>query len=103
MVSAITNLQNVIHFLGKNTPTPLNTSEVNRLLGKVDDSQDLGETMLEPYIVGETVKIIDGPFNDFNGVIEEVNDEKKKIKVQVKIFGRATPVELSYMQVEKLV
>ena len=50
----------------------------------------------------ETIKIIDGPFNVFNAVIEEVNDEKKKLKVQVKIFGRATPVELSYMQVEKL-
>jgi transcriptional antiterminator NusG len=56
----------------------------------------------EPFIVGESVKIIDGPFNDFNGSIEEVNDEKKKLKVVVKIFGRATPVELSYMQVEKV-
>ena len=54
------------------------------------------------FIVGETIKIIDGPFNDFNGVIEEVNDEKKKLKVAVKVFGRATPVELNYMQVEKL-
>jgi transcription termination/antitermination protein NusG len=58
--------------------------------------------MSEPFIIGETVKIIDGAFNDFNGVIEEVNDEKKKLKVQVKIFGRATPVDLSYMQVEKI-
>jgi transcriptional antiterminator NusG len=57
---------------------------------------------MEPFLVGETVKIIDGPFNDFNGVIEDVNDEKKKLKAIVKIFGRSTPVELTYMQVEKL-
>ncbi len=101
VVSAITNLQNVIHFLGKNTPTPLNTSEVNRLLGKVDDSQDLGETMLEPYIVGETVKIIDGAFADFSGEVQEINEDKKKLKVIVKIFGRGTEVELSFTQVEK--
>jgi transcriptional antiterminator NusG len=58
--------------------------------------------MSEPFIIGETVKIIDGPFNDFNGTVEEVNDDKKKLKVIVKIFGRATPVELNFMQVEKV-
>lgn len=93
---------NVIHFLGKEDPIALRKAEVNKMLGKVDELSDMGVTMSEPFIVGETIKIIDGPFNDFNGVIEEVNDEKKKLKVAVKVFGRATPVELNYMQVEKL-
>lgn len=101
MVQTIANIPNVIHFLGKNSPIPMLQSEANRLLGKVDESQDQGETMLEPFIVGETVKIIDGPFNEFVGDIQEVNEEKKKLKVIVKIFGRGTEVELNFMQVEK--
>lgn len=76
-------------------------SEANRMLGKVDESQEAGEAMIEPFIVGETVKIIDGPFSEFVGDIQEVNDEKKKLKVIVKIFGRGTEVELNFMQVEK--
>jgi transcriptional antiterminator NusG len=102
IISAINNVTNVIHFLGKDKPVPLRKSEVNKMLGKADEIADQGLTMVEPFILGETIKIIDGPFNDFNGVIEEVNDEKKKLKVTVKIFGRATPVELNFMQVEKL-
>jgi transcriptional antiterminator NusG len=99
----ISNTNNVIHFLGKENPIALRKAEVNKMLGKVDEMSDAGGmTMSEPFIIGETIKIIDGPFNDFNGVIEEVNDEKKKLRVTVKIFGRATPVELNYMQVEKI-
>ena len=79
----------------------MTNAEANRLLGKVDESQDAGEQMLEPFIVGETVKIIDGAFSEFVGDVQEVNEEKKKLKVIVKIFGRGTEVELSYMQVEK--
>lgn len=101
IVSAIANVQNVIHFLGRNHPIPMQQSEANRMLGKVDDSQDVTEAMLEPFIVGETVKINDGPFKDFVGDIIEVNEEKKKIKVVVKIFGRGTEVELNFLQVEK--
>lgn len=101
VVQAIANVPNVIHFLGKNTPIPMQLSEANRLLGKVDESQDAGEQMLEPFIVGETVKIVDGPFTDFVGDVQEVNEEKKKMKVIVKIFGRGTEVELNFMQVEK--
>ncbi|MCH2084656.1 MAG: transcription termination/antitermination protein NusG [Saprospiraceae bacterium] len=101
MITAIANVPNVIHFLGKSNPTPMRESEANRMLGKVDESQDAGEALIEPYIVGETVKIIDGPFSEFVGDIQEVNEEKKKLKVIVKIFGRGTEVELNFMQVEK--
>ena len=100
---AIKNTTNVIHFLGKDNPIALRKAEVNKMLGKMDEMAEAGGiSMSEPFIVGETIKIIEGPFNDFNGVIEDVNDEKKKLKVTVKIFGRSTPVELNYMQVEKI-
>ena len=101
MISAIANVPNVIHFLGRNNPIPMQQSEANRMLGKVDESSDAGEALIEPYIVGETIKIIDGPFSEFVGDIQEVNEEKKKMKVIVKIFGRGTEVELNFVQVEK--
>jgi transcriptional antiterminator NusG len=101
VVQTISNVTNVIHFLGKNNPVPMTQTEANRMLGKVDDSQEVTAAMIEPFIVGETIKIIDGPFNDFIGDVKEVNEDKKKLKVIVKIFGRGTEVELNYMQVEK--
>src|SRR5690606_5118640 len=103
MIQTIKNITGVIHFLGKDNPTSLRKSEVNKMFGNMDEANDQEIAFAEPYIVGETVKVIDGPFNDFNGTIEEVNEEKKKLKVIVKIFGRATPVELNYMQVEKII
>ena len=101
VLQSIRNMTNVINFLGDENPVPLRKSEVNRILGKVDEMSEMGESINEPFIVGETVKIIDGPFNDFFGNIEEIYEEKKKLKVIVKIFGRRTPVELNFMQVEK--
>ena len=101
IVQSIANIPNVIHFLGKNHPIPMQPAEANRMLGKVDESQDVGEAMIEPFLEGESVKIIDGPFSGFIGDIKEVNEEKKKLKVIVKIFGRGTEVELNFMQVDK--
>ena len=102
IITSIRALTSVIHFLGGNTPQPLRHAEVQKLLGKVDEMVDKGESMSEPFIINETVKIIDGPFNDFIGTIEEINEEKKKLKVIVKIFGRRTPVEVNFMQIEKV-
>lgn len=100
----IRNISNVIGFLGaekKGDPVPLRQAEVNRILGKVDEFAEIGEELHVPFVVGENVKVIDGPFNSFSGVIEEINEEKKKLKVMVKIFGRKSALELGYMQVEK--
>lgn len=98
------NFTNVIGFLGDEKggePVPLRESEVNRILGKVDELAESTEAIDNPYSVGESIKVIDGPFNNFTGIIEDVNVEKKKLKVTVKIFGRKTPVELGFTQVEK--
>ena len=96
------NTPNVIGFLGgTDKPSPLRQSEVNRILGTVDELQENPVEVAIPYMVGETVKVNYGPFTGFSGIIEEVNTEKKKLKVMVKIFGRKTPLELGFMQVEK--
>ena len=98
----IRNIPGVLGFLGsKDEPVPLRQAEVNRILGKVDELSEQGAEFSIPYIVGETVTVIDGPFNSFSGIIEEINEEKKKLKVMVKIFGRKTPLELSFTQVAK--
>lgn len=97
------NIANIIDFIRdpKGKPAPMRQSEVTRMIGEADKNSDDTEDVEIPYIVGETVKVTDGPFNGFNGVIEEVNEEKKKLQVMVKIFGRKTPLELGYLQVEK--
>jgi transcription termination/antitermination protein NusG len=101
----IKSITGVIGFLGEvkgGNPVPLRTSEVNRMLGKVDELSITSDIQNIPFNIGETIKVIDGPFNGFNGTIEKINEEKRKLEVMVKIFGRKTPLELSFMQVEKV-
>lgn len=103
----IRNLPHVSGFLsekqgGKDKePTPLRQSEVNRILGRVDELIEKEEENIKPYVVGEAVKVVDGPFNGFDGTIEEILEDKKKLKVMVKIFGRKTILELNFVQVVK--
>lgn len=96
----ILNTPSVMGFLGtRNNPNPLQPEEVKRIVGRIsqDDSSERMETM---FRTGDLVKIIDGPFNNFSGTIQEVNEEKMKIKVMVSIFGRKTPVEIDFVQAE---
>ena len=99
------NVTNVLGFLGATkggVPVPMRQSEINRILGKVDEMALTDESVSIPFVVGETVKVIDGPFNSFNAEIEGIDEQKKKLKLMVKIFGRKTPLELNFMQVEKI-
>jgi transcriptional antiterminator NusG len=101
----IKSITGVICFLGEvkgGDPVPLRLTEVNRMLGKVDELAVNVDIQSIPFKLGETIKVIDGPFNGFNGTIEKINEEKRKLEVMVKIFGRKTPLELSFMQVEKV-
>lgn len=100
----LANTTNVVNFLmGRVTkkPEPLPDEQIAAMLGNVDDQVETEDAVELTFMVGETIKVNDGPFKDFDGVIEEVSDEKKKLKVSVKIFGRKTPLELNYDQVVK--
>ncbi|MFR9562912.1 MAG: transcription termination/antitermination protein NusG [Rikenellaceae bacterium] len=104
----IRNIPNVLGFLGdtkedsrKMNATPLRADEVARILGRVDEMMVQEEENESPFFVGEVVKVTDGPFSSFQGIIESVDNERKKLTVSVKIFGRKTPMELSFTQVEK--
>jgi len=102
IVHTLRFVPNVLGFLGgMDTPTPVRQADINRILGTVEDTAIRVEEVSVPYSLDETVKVTDGPFSGFSGVIEEVNMEKRKLKVMVKIFGRKTPLELGFNQVEK--
>lgn len=98
------NTPNVLGFLGgTDKPSPVRQAEVNRMLGLgQEEDVEVVETVVNvDFLVGESVKVNDGPFTGFDGIIEEVNADKQKLKVSVKIFGRVTPLELSFTQVSK--
>jgi transcriptional antiterminator NusG len=104
IIPVIQNVPNVMDWLRETQngkPVPMLPAEIKRILGKMDEQMDTEGFLAENFLVGESVKVIDGPFNTFSGIVEEVNEEKKKLKVTVKIFGRKTPLELNYNQVEK--
>ncbi len=95
-------LPDVLGFLGgMDKPTPVRQADINRIMGTVEDTAIRTEEIEVPYVLDEAVKVIDGPFSGFSGIIEEVNAEKRKLKVMVKIFGRKSPLELGFNQVEK--
>jgi len=100
----LSNLSNVVGFLcGRNSKMPefLPDDQIAAMLGNVDEKAEMEAEAELSFMVGETIKVNDGPFKDFDGIVEEVNVEKKKLKVMVKIFGRKTPLELNYDQVTK--
>ncbi len=102
MAHTLRFIPNVLGFLGgMDNPTPVKQADINRILGTAEETVIKSDDISVPYMVDEAVKVTDGPFSGFSGVIEEVNSEKRKLKVMVKIFGRKTPLELNYNQVEK--
>ncbi len=99
-LSFVRNIPGITNFVGNPlNPQPLRQEEVDRIIGRVEASKDR-KTMAVPFKVGEPIRVVDGPFTDFTGFVEEVNEEKNKLKVMVSIFGRSTPVELDFLQVE---
>ncbi|MDI6779215.1 MAG: transcription termination/antitermination protein NusG [Bacteroidota bacterium] len=96
----IVNTPSVMSFVGtKGEPVPLQPEEIRRLLGSMEEHKET-EIVDVPFIIGDAVKVIDGPFNNFNGFVQEINKERMKLKVMVSIFGRKTPIELDFSQVE---
>ncbi|WP_185859762.1 transcription termination/antitermination protein NusG [Blattabacterium cuenoti] len=104
-VHAIKNVPGVINFLSEGkggSAIPMRKEEVNKMLGKIDQLSENYENLSIPFVVGETIKVIDGPFTGFNGTIEKINEEKRKLELAVLIFGRKTPLELNFTQIEKI-
>lgn len=100
VLAFVRNIPGITNFVGNpSDPQPLRDVEVERIIGRVEASKER-KTMVVPYKIGDAIKVVDGPFTDFAGFVDEVNYEKNKLKVMVSIFGRSTPVELDFLQVE---
>ena len=98
----IKNIKRVSGFLGtKGMPVPVSNKEIEKILGQIKDGVAQPKSTIE-YTIGEKVQVIDGPFASFNGLVEDIDEEKSRLKVSVSIFGRPTPVDLEYNQVEKI-
>lgn len=105
VIDVVKNVPNVIGFIGEQkgqVPVPLRQAEVDKIRGKVEEMDERGEVMENPFVVGESVKVMDGPFSGFDAVVEEVDPDRKRLKVSVKIFGRSTPLDLKFLQVERI-
>ena len=98
----IKNIKKVSGFLGqKGNPIPISEKEIEKIRGQMKDGVVKSKSLID-YSIGEKVQVIDGPFASFNGMVEEIDEEKSKLKVSVMIFGRPTPVELDFNQIEKV-
>lgn len=100
IIDVLSNIPSVVSFVGrKNEPTPLQAPEVERIIGRVEERKNIA-TIEHAFSIGDPIRVIEGPFTNFNGTVKEVNNEKQKLKVEVGILGRKTPVELDFSQVE---
>ena len=99
----INSISGIIKFLGAGeSPQPLREREVNKILGRIDEVKEAPEEVTIPFDIGDSVEVVEGPFSDFSGIVEEVYPEKGKVKVTVSLFGRPTAVELDYLQLKKV-
>jgi transcription termination/antitermination protein NusG len=100
ILDIMSNIPSVVSFVGrKNEPIPLQPAEIERIIGRVEERKSIA-TIVTSFEIGDPVRVIDGPFTSFNGTVKEINHEKQKLKVEVGILGRKTPVELDFGQVE---
>jgi len=105
IMELVRDVPNVIGFVGEakgKVPIPLREAEIAKIIGTIEEVKERGEVLENPFFPGEMVRVMEGPFNGLDAVVEEVDDDRKRLKVIVKIFGRSTPLELKYLQVERI-